>query len=202
MERISGATQVRVIAILRGLLPEFALETMAVLNAHGFGEIEIPLNGRGARESLEVLANNRVPGVRLGAGTVKTAADIEFCEAQDLDFTLSPHWDSQLADTRLEWIPGVMTPSEWLAAEAAGCSWVKLFPASLVGTDGYKAIRAVTDPGVKCVAVGGITLANARVWAGAGVDGLGLGSDLFQMGDTPDQTESKAQRWSELLKQL
>ena len=40
-------------------------------------------------------------------------------------------------------MPGVMTPTEALTAINAGARDLKFFPASLLGPDGIKAIRAV-----------------------------------------------------------
>jgi 2-dehydro-3-deoxyphosphogluconate aldolase/(4S)-4-hydroxy-2-oxoglutarate aldolase len=58
-------------------------------------------------------------------------------------------------------LPGVMTPSEIMTAQAAGLSCLKLFPAELAG--GVNFLKAVAGPmaGIKFCPTGGIHPGNA-----------------------------------------
>jgi len=78
--------------------------------------------------------------------------------------------------------PGVMTPTECFSALKAGADGLKIFPASLIGPDGIKAIRAVLPSGTLVYAVGGAGADNFRLWMDATADGFGIGSALFKPG--------------------
>ena len=78
--------------------------------------------------------------------------------------------------------PGVMTPTECFAALKAGADGLKIFPASLLGPEGIKAIRAVLPPGTLVYAVGDAGADNFGEWMAASADGFGIGSALFKPG--------------------
>jgi 2-dehydro-3-deoxyphosphogalactonate aldolase len=78
--------------------------------------------------------------------------------------------------------PGVMTPTECFAALAAGADGLKIFPASLIGPEGVRAIRAVLPPGTRVYAVGGAGPASFAQWRAAGIDGFGIGTALYTPG--------------------
>jgi len=88
--------------------------------------------------------------------------------------------------------PGVMTPTECFAALKAGADGLKIFPASLLGPDGIKAIRAVLPPGTLVYAVGGAGADNFGEWMAATADGFGIGSALFKPGYSVDQVAENA----------
>ena len=79
-------------------------------------------------------------------------------------------------------MPGVMTPTEALVAINAGARDLKFFPASLLGPDGIRAIRALLPGDVRIYAVGGVGADDFAAYAAAGVYGFGLGSSLFKPG--------------------
>ena len=80
--------------------------------------------------------------------------------------------------------PGVMTPTECFAAIEAGATGLKIFPASLIGPDGLKAIRAVLPKDLAVYAVGGAGPANFADWVKAGASGFGIGAALYTPGMT------------------
>jgi 2-dehydro-3-deoxyphosphogluconate aldolase/(4S)-4-hydroxy-2-oxoglutarate aldolase len=75
--------------------------------------------------------------------------------------------------------PGVLTPSEVMAARKAGCEMVKVFPCAQVG--GPKYIRALTRPfpDMKFIAAGGVTQTTALEFILSGAAALGIGSELI-----------------------
>ena len=89
-------------------------------------------------------------------------------------------------------MPGVMTPTEALVAIDSGARDLKFFPASLLGPDGIRAIRAVLPDDVRIYAVGGVGAEDFAAYAAAGVDGFGLGSSLFRPGDSEDKVRAAA----------
>lgn len=78
--------------------------------------------------------------------------------------------------------PGVMTPTECFTALRHGADGLKLFPGSLIGPEGIKAINAVLPQGTEVLAVGGAGPDNFADWKAAGVAGFGIGSALYQPG--------------------
>jgi 2-dehydro-3-deoxyphosphogalactonate aldolase len=92
----------------------------------------------------------------------------------------------------LQSFPGVMTPSECFAALRAGADGLKLFPGSLLGPSGLKAIRAVLPPATQVLAVGGAAPENFAEWRDAGIDGFGIGTALYRPGDSAAVVAAKA----------
>ena len=97
---------------------------------------------------------------------------------------------------------GVMTPTEALAAVAAGADALKIFPASVVGAGFARIVSAVLPRAVPLYAVGGIGPANLADYAGKGWAGFGLGGELYRPGQPASDTEAKAavfrRAWEEL----
>ena len=88
--------------------------------------------------------------------------------------------------------PGVMTPTECFAALKAGATGLKLFPGSLIGPDGLKAIRAVLPPATPVYAVGGAGPANFAAWIAAGANGFGIGTALYTPGISAADVRGRA----------
>jgi hypothetical protein len=79
-------------------------------------------------------------------------------------------------------MPGVFSPTEALAAIAAGASALKFFPASVIGAAGIKAISAVLPADTIIGAVGGISELDFETYARNGIRLFGLGSSIFPAG--------------------
>ena len=78
--------------------------------------------------------------------------------------------------------PGIFTPTEAFAALDAGADGLKLFPGSMAGPGGLKAMRAILPPGTQVYAVGGAGPDNFGDWVAAGADGFGLGTAIYSPG--------------------
>ncbi|MDR3765198.1 MAG: 2-dehydro-3-deoxyphosphogluconate aldolase [Acidobacteriota bacterium] len=82
-------------------------------------------------------------------------------------------------EQRVTVIPGAMTPTEILAAHAAGADFVKVFPCGDVGGEKYiRALKAAL-PRVRLMASGGVTQSTAGQYILAGAEVLGVGEDLI-----------------------
>jgi 2-dehydro-3-deoxyphosphogluconate aldolase/(4S)-4-hydroxy-2-oxoglutarate aldolase len=75
-------------------------------------------------------------------------------------------------------MPGCFSPTEILAAHECGADIIKVFPATMLGPQYLKDVRAPL-PQVKLMPTGGVTLDNAGDWIRAGAVAVGLGSALL-----------------------
>lgn len=186
------------IAILRGIRPEEAVETGAALITAGITSIEVPLNSPDPLDSIARLAEAFGDRAQIGAGTVLTPQAVADVAAAGGKLIVSPNMDpAVIAETKrrgMESWPGTFTPTECFAALAAGADGLKIFPASLVGPAGLKAIRAVLPPETRVYAVGGAGAENFADWFAAGADGFGIGTALYKPGQSAAETAAKAAR--------
>ncbi len=184
------------IAILRGITPDEAVEVTQALVDAGITQIEVPLNSPDPLVSIAAMAKAFAGRAVIGAGTVLSVQAVQDVAAVGGTLIVSPNADpAVIAQTKrlgLQSWPGVMTPTECFAALAAGADGLKFFPGNLVGPDGLKAIRAVLPKGTRCFAVGGAGPANFAQWLAAGADGFGIGTALYTPGLTGAEVGAKA----------
>ena len=185
-----------IIAILRGITPEEAKPACEVLIEAGLTTIEVPLNSPRPLQSIAMLAKTFGSTATIGAGTVLTAQEVRDVANAGGKIVVSPSFDADVVrETKLlkmtSW-PGVLTPSECFAALKAGADGLKIFPCSVVGPAGVKAMRAVLPEQTAIYAVGGAGPANFADWFAAGVTGFGIGTALYQPGNSLAQLQKAA----------
>ncbi len=184
------------IAILRGVTPDEAVDICEACIDAGITQIEVPLNSPDPFSSIQQMANVFGHKALIGAGTVLSTDDVGRVAQAGGKLVVSPNCDQRvIAATKaagMQSWPGVMTPTECFAALKAGADGLKIFPASLIGPSGITAIRAVLPPETQVFAVGGAGADNFGEWIAAGADGFGIGSALYKPGLTAAEVGTHA----------
>jgi len=160
LEIMRSASVIPVIAIDD---PDHAVPLAKALVAGGIRVLEVTLrtkHGLGA-----IRAMSEVEGAIVGVGTLTTAE--EFAASRDAGavFGVSPGLTQALIDAArssgLPLLPGVMTPSEVMAAREAGFRQLKLFPAVPAGGVGMLNAIGGPLPDVTFCPTGGISIDTA-----------------------------------------
>lgn len=192
------------IAILRGIHTSEVEDVFSALFAAGIFIAEIPLNSpeplKSIRRAVELFGNRML----VGAGTVTHVQEVEQVFETGARLIVSPHADAEIVREakrhKLMAIPGVGTATEAFAMLREGADALKLFPADVMGTLMLTRLRAVLPKGALMLPVGGVDVETIPVWRKAGADGYGVGSMLYQPGDSGSQVGAKARQMQESLK--
>lgn len=143
---------------------ELAVPLVTALVAGGVRVMEVTLRTPVALEAVRAIVRE-VEGAIVGVGTITQPADFERSIEAGASFGVSPGLTPELiAAARanpLSLLPGVMTPSEVIAARAAGFTELKLFPAQQAG--GLGMLKALSGPFADVVfcPTGGVSAATA-----------------------------------------
>lgn len=194
------------IAILRGLCPEEAVEVGEALVDAGFRLIEVPLNSPDPLSSIALLSQALAGRAIVGAGTVLTTRAVEDVAKAGGTLIISPNCDQWIiadaCERGLVPVPGVATPTEAFAALAAGAAALKLFPAEASSPSVVKAMRAVLPRSTRVLPVGGIAPDTMEPWMAAGAAGFGLGSALYRQGFSAAEVGTNAKNFVRELNRL
>jgi 2-dehydro-3-deoxyphosphogalactonate aldolase len=174
----------KLVAILRGVLPQNVVAIGDILYEAGIRKIEVPLNSPDPFASITALAKRSLPGLTVGAGTVLDIDQVRRTHEAGGRLMVSPNSHGPViehaVELGMEVMPGFATATEAFAAIAAGAKKIKLFPAVTYGTKHLQALRAVLPPDVEVYPVGGISAQDIPAWLAAGATGFGFGSELFK----------------------
>jgi len=124
-----------------------AVDLAHALVAGGIRVLEVTLRTKAALAAIRRI-RDEVQGAIVGAGTLRTRAQVEASVDAGAEFGVSPGLTPELAaaarSSALTFIPGIATPSEAMRAEDEGFLVQKLFPAEAVG--GVKLLKSLAGP--------------------------------------------------------
>ena len=153
-----------VIPVLKIDRAEDAVPLARALAKGGLPAIEITMRTPAALDAIR-LAAAEVPEAIVGAGTILDAEHFAQAAEAGSKFIVSPGLTPQLieaaAASDVPLLPGVITPSEVMAARQAGYSLLKFFPAEQAG--GADFLKALSSPlaGIRFCPTGGVSAKNA-----------------------------------------
>ncbi len=192
------------VAILRGVRPQEAVEIGSALVDAGFTLIEVPLNSPDPLESIARMSEALGDRAIIGAGTVLSPEAVDDVVNAGGRLVVTPCANTEVIRRAKQHgaicVPGVMTPTEAFAALEAGADALKLFPAEAIPPQVVKAFRAVLPSDTRLLAVSGITPDSMQPYLDAGVAGFGLGGALYKPGLTADDVRHRAERFVTSLK--
>jgi 2-dehydro-3-deoxyphosphogluconate aldolase/(4S)-4-hydroxy-2-oxoglutarate aldolase len=166
--------------------------------------MEITMGHPEALKSLERARHALGPAVFLGAGTVTDATTVSQVAAAGASFCVAPNLDAEVVTAAqglgLLPVPGVLSPTEVVAAKRLGLRLLKLFPAGPVGTGYLQALKGPL-PDVGFIAVGGVEIEDVPEWLSAGAVAVGLGSGLVGRGGDLTGLAERTERLSRLLEE-
>jgi 2-dehydro-3-deoxyphosphogluconate aldolase/(4S)-4-hydroxy-2-oxoglutarate aldolase len=181
-EVIERIRAVGVVPVVRARSLRIARLAVDAMCAGDLPIVEITMTVPDATEVIRQVVRENGAAVLIGAGTVTTAEQARECIDAGAQFIVSPGLSAEVLGVAescgVPAIPGVLTPTEVMAAVTLGVNLVKVFPIGNIGGARYiKALRG-PFPNLQMIPTGGVTLANAREFLDAGALALGVGSEL------------------------
>lgn len=177
----------KIVAIVRGLKPEYIVRLGHAFEEGGIGLMEVTYNQKAPETwkdtaaAIEAMEKEFGDRVLVGAGTVITPEQVRMTYNAGGHYLVTPTTQPEIIrmgkGLGLGLYPGAFSPSEILEAFNAGADAVKVFPAGSLGPGYIKAVRAPLSH-VPLMAVGGINEKNAADYMKAGCVGLGVGGNL------------------------
>ncbi|MEM1433085.1 MAG: bifunctional 4-hydroxy-2-oxoglutarate aldolase/2-dehydro-3-deoxy-phosphogluconate aldolase [Pseudomonadota bacterium] len=124
-----------------------AVPLAEALSAAGIRAMEITLRTAAALEAIERVAN-AVPGMIVGAGSIRRPEQVAATQRAGARFLVSPGCTSSIleavTDAGLPFVPGAVTPTEMMTLMDRGYRLLKFFPAELSG--GVAKLKAIAAP--------------------------------------------------------
>jgi 2-dehydro-3-deoxyphosphogluconate aldolase / (4S)-4-hydroxy-2-oxoglutarate aldolase len=170
-----------IVAVIRMRDPGKLRAVVDALADGGVRALEVTMTVPNAVALIRELAPTMPEGFILGAGTVTDAATVDAVVDAGARYIVSPVFRREVIrachDRGVAVAPGCFTPTEILDAHDAGADIIKVFPATALGPQYIRDVRAPL-PQVKLMPTGGVTVDNAGDWIRAGAVAVGVGSAL------------------------
>ena len=191
----NGFSKVPIVGIIRNLSFDTIEKILPIYLSAGLTTIEITMNTQAAEEIIRFAADKYKGQLNVGAGTVCNTDELDMAIRAGSQFIVTPILDPDVVRTcvskNIPVFPGAYTPTEIYQAWKLGASMVKVYPATSLGPEYIKDVKAPLNK-IKLMPTGGINLDNIQTFIKAGADGLGIGSQLF------DKTLIKDENWKGL----
>ena len=191
----NGFSKVPIVGIIRNLSFDTIEKILPIYLSAGLTTIEITMNTQAAEEIIRFAADKYKGQLNVGAGTVCNTDELDLAIRAGSQFIVTPILDPDVVracvSKNIPVFPGAYTPTEIYQAWKLGASMVKVYPATSLGPEYIKDVKAPLNK-IKLLPTGGINLDNIQTFIKAGADGLGIGSQLF------DKTLIKDENWEGL----
>jgi 2-dehydro-3-deoxyphosphogluconate aldolase / (4S)-4-hydroxy-2-oxoglutarate aldolase len=194
VQAMSNINKISNSIIAQGMLPLYfnADETVSVdilrtIYKAGVTAVEYTNRGEAALANFKkmiAVRNAEMPAMFLGVGTIKNLQTAKDYMVAGADFLVSPGFVKEVADYAIAndifYAPGCMTPTDIIAAENSGITFIKLFPGNMLGPEFLSGIKDIF-PKLLFMPTGGVdtTRENIEGWFKAGVCAVGMGSKLI-----------------------
>lgn len=170
----------KIVAIIRLDSIDEIIETAHTLFRSGIKAMEIALDNPKGLKAVEKV-KEQLPDALVGVGTVLDPETARLAITSGADFIFTPTLKKETIEVANRYhvpiIPGVLTPTEVLAAYEYGVDTVKIFPIRPFGPKYISDIKGPL-PFVDVMPVGGVSIENAEEYLNAGASILGIGSSL------------------------
>ncbi len=139
----------------QGILPLYfykdtgvTLEVLRALYRAGIRTVEYTNRGEAALNNfkcMRAVCDDELNGMYLGVGTIKNGEQAQAFIDAGADYIISPGLVPSAAEVanknNMLWVPGCMTPTEIIAAENLGATFIKLFPGNMLGPEFMSTIK-------------------------------------------------------------
>lgn len=172
----------RIIGILRGCPPLYAVPIARAAFDAGIHALEVTLDSENALDQISAI-RAALPMASVGVGSVLTAEEASTAIAHGAEFVVSPIVDRATIESCVEVgipsIPGAATPTEINQARLLGASAIKVFPIQLLGGIDY--LQSIMSPlrSPDLIPTGGVTYRNLAEYLAKGAVAVGVGSSVF-----------------------
>lgn len=170
-----------VVAVIRTSDPSKLAPLFAALADGGVAAIEITTTVPEPFKAIARAARQMPADVLVGAGTVLDPETAKRAVAAGAVFIVSPVASTAIVEAAQALgaaaIPGCFSPTEIWTAWQTGADAVKVFPATSLGPQYVRDLRAPL-PQLRLVPTGGVSLENAGAWIRAGAMAVGVGTAL------------------------
>lgn len=184
-----------VVAIIRGVTPAEVVDIANAIYDAGITVIEVPLNSPDPFNSIAKLSAALGDKCTIGCGTLLNKKNAQKVADAGGQIAVTPNSNPAVIKRCIKLgmtpMPGWATPSEAFAAYRAGARYLKLFPASTYGSEHIKAVKSVLPDDAKILAVGGVGAKEAPEWLAAGIDGFGIGSEIYKAGRSAEDVHRR-----------
>jgi len=178
----SRIEEVGIIPTVRVTSTEDALFAAEAVSRGGIPIVEITVTVPDANKVISHLVQN-APEVIVGAGGITDVETARRCLDAGAKFLTSDGLDVETVkfavQNNIAIFPGVLTPTDIVAAWKLGPDFLKVVPCGQIGGASYiRALKAMF-PNVRMIAAGGVNQQTAPSFILAGAVALGIGAELI-----------------------